>query len=515
MAMSGSEEWVLNLARALQGRNRPHVRQVTAAARAAGLPEPIIKALIDLARPATVPQPVATPLRRFARGLQIPLFEESKGKIAPLTSAAEQKLGVGFPGSAEDAIAQLTGHRGDDPAIASCLEKARKEGEASLTLSRGGDDWQLHATMAVSGLQIAVVSKASSGAAELDVLATINHEMANGLTAMASLAAHALRSGADGSDRTEALRRIEQAASETLRSVQSTRRALRRRLQSESPSASDLGPLLKDLVDSFAAVASRRRVAVESQIGDRLIAAAPPGDLRSILWNLMKNAIEAVGDGGHVRVEAEAKEHRLRICVADDGPGMDEKTRQRIFDPYFTTKSEGSGLGLPLVKHLTQRLGGKLELHSETGRGTRFVVWLPRIQPVSLSGPPGVPSDMPRVSGMRPTALTKRACLVGRAAEALETMLRDNKVELEALATVLAEGAPIDWAFMDPDAASFASAVRPHASQVVWVGDLPDDAEDTDAVFEGSVDGDALTRWLLAHTQEPVVQESAGEGAAD
>lgn len=512
MALSGREEWVLNLARALQGRNRAHVRQVTAAARAAGLPDELIKALVELSRPATVPQPVATPLRRFARGLEIPLFTETDGKVVPLTAAAEKKLGVGFPGSATDAIAQLTGHRDDGPEITACFDQARKEGEASLTLSHGGDDWRIHATMTVSGLQIAVVSQASSGANELEVLATVNHEMANGLTAMASLAARALQPETTGTEHTEALRRIEQAASETLRSVQSTRRALRRRIQSELPSASDLGPLLTDLVDSFAAVASRRQVRVASEIGRQLVAAAPAGDLRSILWNLMKNAIEAVADGGEVRVEAEAKDQRIRIAVSDDGPGMDEKTQKRIFDPYFTTKSEGSGLGLPLVRHLTQRLGGDLELHSEPGRGSRFAVWLPRVQPVSISSPPGVPSVPPvRVSGMRPTALTKRACLVGRAAEALETMLRDNRVELEPLATVLAEGAPIDWAFVDPDAASFASAVRPHASQIVWVGDLPDDALDTDAVFDGSVDGDALTRWLLAHTELPATEDAIGE----
>lgn len=510
--MTGREEWVLNLARALQGRNRAHVRQVTAAARAAGLPDAVIRALIELARPATVPQPVATPLRRFARGLEIPLFELKDGEVVPLTSAAETRLGVGFPGSAADAIARLTGHRADDPAIAECLARARAEGEASLTLAQGGDGWRLHATMAVAGLQIAVVAQAGSGADQLEVLATVNHEMANGLTAMASLAAHALRPGTAPDDRSEALRRIERVASETLRSVRSTRRALRRKMASDSPSASDVGPLLRDLIDSFAAVASRRQVTVVSEIGEGLVAAAPAGDLRSILWNLMKNAIEAVDDGGQVRVEAEAKERRLRIAVIDDGPGMDEATLKRVFDPYFTTKDDGSGLGLPLVKHLTQRLGGDLELDSEVGRGSRFAVWLPRVASVSLAAA-GVPSDAPvRVSGMRPTALTKRACLVGRAAEALEAVLRDNRVDLEPLATVLAEGAPVDWAFMDPSSASFASAVRPHAGQIVWVGDLPDEAEDTDAVFEGAVDSDALTRWLLVHDHRESVAEEAGDG---
>jgi len=511
MGISGREEWVLNLARALRGGDRAHVRQVAAAARAAGVPEELIRSLHDLARPATIPQPIATPLRRFARGLGIPLFEESQGSIVPLTHAAEKVLGIGFPGTAADAIRQLTSLGSDASAIDECLARARANGEASAKLTGGGDSWRLHATMAVSGLQVAVVAQSSASAGELEVLATVNHEMANGLTAMASLAARARHPASSDSEVAETLRQIEQAASDTLRSVQSTRRALRRRVASETPSASDLGPLLRDLVDSFAAVASRRQVRVVSTIGELLIAAAPPGDLRSILWNLMKNAIEAVEDEGEVRVEADAVDKQVRIVVADDGPGMDDATREQVFEPYFTTKNEGSGLGLPLVKHLTLRLGGELEMQSETGRGTRFVVWLPRVQPVRMTRPP-VASVVPvTVSGMRPTAMAKRACVVGRAAEAMEATLRDNRVELEPLATVLAEGAPVDWAFMDPDAASFASAIRPHAGRIVWVGELPADAEDGDALFEQKSDGRALSRWLLAQTTESPVGEATGD----
>lgn len=475
------------------------------------MPDAVIRALTDLARPATIPQPIASPLRRFARGLEIPLFEEAKGQIVPLTRAAEKVLGVGFPGTAADAIEQLTGCVAGEP-VERCLDEARSRGESSLTLTRGGDRWRMHATMAISGLQVAVVAQSTAGAGELEVLATVNHEMANGLTAMASVAARARRTGTSADDVAEALRQIEQAASDTLRSVHSTRRALRRRsTRSERPVAADLGPLLRDLVDSFAAVATRRHVQVVSDIEDQLVAAAPPGDLRSILWNLMKNAIEAVADEGSVRVEARPDGQRIRIVVEDDGPGMDAETRGRVFDPYFTTKREGSGLGLPLVKHLTQRLGGQLEMESEPGQGARFFVWLPRVSITGTMPNPRMPSAPPTVSGMRPAAMVaKRACLVGRAAEALEPLLREKLLELEPLATVLAEGAPLDWAFMDPDAASFASALRPHAGQIVWIGELPEDAEDSDALVEDT-DSAALTRWLLSHAESLAIEEASGD----
>ena len=509
MGAGGQDEWVLNLAHALKGRNRSHVRQVTAAARAAGVPESLIRALTDLSRPATIPQPVATPLRRFARGLEIPLFEEVDGRIAPLTHAAEKKLGVGFPGSAADAIEVLTGYPSDDAALGECLSRARRDGEASLTLQRGGDRWRLHATLAVSGLQVAVIPRSSGSASELEVLATVNHEMANGLTAMASLAARALHPSASGEQAKKALQRIEQAASDTLRSVQSTRRALRRRgTQSEAPTAADLGPLLHDLVDSFAAVASRRNVAVHSDIGSALIAAAPAEDLRSIVWNLMKNAIEAVDDGGTVQVRAEAVVHQVRIIVADDGPGMDAATRTHAFDPYYTTKKEGSGLGLPLVRHLTLRLGGELELETEAGQGTQITVLLPRVRTVEVPGSVRAPAP----SGMRPSPSPRSAVLVGKRAETLETMLRANRVHLETLAGVLAEELPVAWAFMDPDAASFAKAIRASAGQIVWLGELPDEGEDEDAVLDGSLDADTLARWLLTH---PVQSKDSGAASGE
>jgi CheY-like chemotaxis protein len=74
---------------------------------------------------------------------------------------------------------------------------------------------------------------------------------------------------------------------------------------------------------------------------------------------------------------AEAGE-RVRLTIADNGPGMSGEVRSRVFEPYFTTKRSGAGLGLSLVKQAVIALGGQIELESELQKGTRFVVELPR-----------------------------------------------------------------------------------------------------------------------------------------
>jgi signal transduction histidine kinase len=70
----------------------------------------------------------------------------------------------------------------------------------------------------------------------------------------------------------------------------------------------------------------------------------------------------------------------LCIDVIDTGPGMSAQTRQRVFEPYFSTKSGGTGLGLPTTRRIVEEHGGAIEVHAEPGRGTDFSIQLP-VQP--------------------------------------------------------------------------------------------------------------------------------------
>jgi signal transduction histidine kinase len=106
--------------------------------------------------------------------------------------------------------------------------------------------------------------------------------------------------------------------------------------------------------------------------------------LGNLLQNAMLHAFEN-RPNGTVRITAQQdNEHWLTIEVADDGMGMPDEVRKKAFDPFFTTKmgSGGSGLGLNIVHNtVTGVLGGRIELHSSPGQGTRFVIHLPAVAP--------------------------------------------------------------------------------------------------------------------------------------
>ncbi len=120
--------------------------------------------------------------------------------------------------------------------------------------------------------------------------------------------------------------------------------------------------------------------------------------LRRVVVNLVRNAVQAIRDArpspseesgdvlGHVSVSARAEADGARIEVEDDGPGIAEPMRDRIFDPYFTTKADGTGLGLAIVKKIVVEHGGEIEVtKSSSLGGARFVVHLPGLKILEIS----------------------------------------------------------------------------------------------------------------------------------
>jgi signal transduction histidine kinase len=101
--------------------------------------------------------------------------------------------------------------------------------------------------------------------------------------------------------------------------------------------------------------------------------------LHDILTNLVVNALDAAPSGGHVHVGVLRKDGNGLVAVDDDGPGVAAELREKILQPFFTTKTQGTGLGLAIVARRVSDAGGKLEFESpvKNGRGTRFLVWLP------------------------------------------------------------------------------------------------------------------------------------------
>ncbi len=97
------------------------------------------------------------------------------------------------------------------------------------------------------------------------------------------------------------------------------------------------------------------------------------------LSNLINNAIEASGKGQHVRISMSPEKTHLLIRIQDDGPGMDRETLENIFIPYYTKKSSGSGLGMPIAKKIIEGHKGKILIDSKPGRGTKVGVYLPKV----------------------------------------------------------------------------------------------------------------------------------------
>lgn len=103
--------------------------------------------------------------------------------------------------------------------------------------------------------------------------------------------------------------------------------------------------------------------------------------LRQVLINLLVNARDAVEPGGQIEVAVARSPSRVEITVSDTGHGIAEADRERIFEPFFSNKESGSGLGLPLVKRFVEEARGRIFVESNTPRGTRFHLIFPRSNP--------------------------------------------------------------------------------------------------------------------------------------
>lgn len=99
--------------------------------------------------------------------------------------------------------------------------------------------------------------------------------------------------------------------------------------------------------------------------------------IRQVLANLVRNAQQAMPDGGQIDVQTAWVGERVTLAVIDTGKGMDERARKKAFDPFFSTKSNGSGLGLPTVRKIIEAHSGTIFCESEPGRGTKFTIELP------------------------------------------------------------------------------------------------------------------------------------------
>jgi len=140
----------------------------------------------------------------------------------------------------------------------------------------------------------------------------------------------------------------------------------------------DLRRVLEELVDFFVPQAEASGVLIRIALPDRPVSCRVDVNLiKEAVLNLMINAVEAMSEGGELHVRLSTTRRRAALEVIDTGPGMDEETRSKIFDVFYSTKKHGTGLGLPTTRRIIREHDGTIRVESEPGKGTRFIISLP------------------------------------------------------------------------------------------------------------------------------------------
>jgi signal transduction histidine kinase len=136
-------------------------------------------------------------------------------------------------------------------------------------------------------------------------------------------------------------------------------------------------PLLTDLAAFIAPECSKKGVRLDLDLRGPESAWLDGFQFKQAILNLVLNALQATSAGGHVVVRTAGEGGRLVVAVEDDGEGMSAQTRDKALTPFFTTREEGTGLGLPLVCRIVEQHGGSVEIRSAPGAGTTVTMVFP------------------------------------------------------------------------------------------------------------------------------------------
>lgn len=342
---------------------------------------------------------IETILERVATGV---ISVDADGRVGTVNGAAARLLRLG-PDTLGRPIDDVLA-RNDLSPLAPVLERARRRRgddavgqEVMLTLD-GREVYLVVATTPLAGeaggpgLVIVVddvtpLIRAQKVAAWRDVARRLAHEVKNPLTPI-QLCAERLRRHFGGAP--EPTRRLVAECSGTIvQEVESLKQLVDEfsqfaRMPPPRTAPTDLRELVADVIGLYRAFP---HVRIETRIPDALPAVrVDPEQFRRVVINLVDNAIEALGEdpappaeGGTIGVDAshEPAHSVVRLVVSDNGPGLSEADRAKIFMPYYSTKKRGSGLGLAIVRRIVVEHGGSIEASDNLPRGTRMTIDLP------------------------------------------------------------------------------------------------------------------------------------------
>jgi signal transduction histidine kinase len=216
-----------------------------------------------------------------------------------------------------------------------------------------------------------------------ELAANVSHEIRNPLVAIGGLARSVLDDGVGSEESQEALRII-------VSEVSRLERFLKETLDFAKPSVGtlesiDLSGLVRDVLSTFKEALSRSNISLSSDVPEEPVpVCVVPDALRGALTNLLRNAQEALASGGDIRVRLTHHGGVAEVEVADTGPGIPEERRRMIFEPYFTTKKDGTGIGLAITRQNIQSMGGNITV--ESGQGAYRTVFRIQLPAAARSG---------------------------------------------------------------------------------------------------------------------------------
>jgi CheY-like chemotaxis protein/two-component sensor histidine kinase len=392
--------------------------------------------------------------------LGLPVLEETAAGLSvnpAAQRALEQQGSEGEAGLAASA-ALVMGIDADDEALLDALASARRgeHGRAEIGPNARGHAWRVVATPLGDSARVRLtcaprLDKAGEGWVE--VAAAVSHEVANAVGSIRGWAELALHGNDATVDTRDALTLIRGAARNAEQAARSMLRLARGQVDADQPDALDLSEFAGELMSLLALSAREARVSLQSSIEPGLFVRATRAQLFTMLFNLLKNGIEACEQGGLVTLAARGHGGTVQVSVQDTGAGLDARAKQRLFDRYFTTKVSGTGLGLTLVKNAVDATGASISVDSELGRGTVFQLSLPRAQPAvrDSAWPPPVEAAHPLLARvllvdddhalreMLATALTLRGANVTSVRSAEEALALTGTFEV-ALIDMMLDG---------------------------------------------------------------------------
>ncbi len=216
-------------------------------------------------------------------------------------------------------------------------------------------------------------------AAWAEMARKVAHEVKNPLTPIQLSAEHLLHVWQDRREDFEPA--LKESISYIVGEVENLRRIAQEFLDLSRAAALNketvaLDEILAETVDPYRKLLSDR-LAFTAAIEPGLRFEGDRGKLKIAFRNLMINAIESIRRRGDIRIEARRAGDRFVIVIADTGAGMEPDVAEKIFEPYFSTKSAGTGLGLPITKKIIEDHGGAIRIRSEAQRGTEVTIELP------------------------------------------------------------------------------------------------------------------------------------------